>query len=69
MINPTSNAGHKWVLTAMDYFIRWVEVVPLKEATKSAIMDFLEEIMTRFGALNNIISDNVRVFTSFRIAN
>lgn len=29
MINPPSSAGHKWILTATNYFTRWSEAVPL----------------------------------------
>ncbi|KAH9322461.1 hypothetical protein KI387_017100, partial [Taxus chinensis] len=42
MINLPSSTGHKWVLTAMDYFTRWTEAVTLKESTDSVILEFLE---------------------------
>ena len=31
-IHPTSSKGHSFILIATDYFIKWVEVVPLKKA-------------------------------------
>ncbi|KAH9327877.1 hypothetical protein KI387_044369, partial [Taxus chinensis] len=46
MISPTSSIGHKWVLTATDYFTRWIEVVALKESTEAIILDFREGIVT-----------------------
>jgi len=27
-INPPSSGQHKWILTAMDYFTKWLEVIP-----------------------------------------
>jgi hypothetical protein len=28
-INPNSSKKHKYILTKMDYFIRWTEAIPL----------------------------------------
>ncbi|KAH9308566.1 hypothetical protein KI387_036477, partial [Taxus chinensis] len=42
MINPPSSSGHKWILIATDYFTRWNEVVALKEANETNILDFYE---------------------------
>jgi hypothetical protein len=27
-INPPSSGKHKWILTVIDYFTKWIEVVP-----------------------------------------
>jgi hypothetical protein len=49
-INPHSSAQHKWILTATDYFTKWVEAIPTKRATDSVVIDFLEDhILSRFG--------------------
>jgi hypothetical protein len=49
-INPHSSAQHKWILTATDYFTKWVEAIPTRKATDSVVIDFLEEsILSRFG--------------------
>jgi hypothetical protein len=49
-INPHSSAQHKWILTATDYFTKWVEAIPTKRATESVVIDFLEDnILSRFG--------------------
>jgi ribonuclease HI len=42
-INPHSSAQHKWILTATDYFTKWVEAIPTKRATDSVVIDFLED--------------------------
>ena len=31
-INPPSSGGHKWIITTSEYFIKWVEVVPLADS-------------------------------------
>jgi hypothetical protein len=49
-INPHSIAQHKWILTTIDYFTKWVEAIPTRRATDSVVIDFLEEnILSRFG--------------------
>ena len=40
-INPHSSAQHKWILTAIDYFTKWVEAIPTKGETNSVVIDFL----------------------------
>lgn len=66
-INPPSNLGHKWILTTTDYFTKWIEVVTLKEANKSAVLNFYEDIVARFGTPESIISDNALAFVGTRI--
>lgn len=44
-----SSNGHKWILTATDYFTKWVEAIPTKRSTAQVIIDFLEDrIITRY---------------------
>jgi hypothetical protein len=58
-INPHSSAQHKWILTATDYFTKWVEAIPTKRATDSVVIDFLENnILSRFGCPHKIVTDN-----------
>ena len=40
-ITQNSSAGHSYVLAETDYFSRWVEVVPLREAKKKNIVNFV----------------------------
>jgi len=68
MINLVSSMGHKWILTATDYFTRWSEAVPLEEATEKVILDFLEGITTHFGPPRTIILDNAKAFLGAKIA-
>jgi hypothetical protein len=32
-IHPQSSTQHKWILTATDYFMKWVESIPTRNAT------------------------------------
>lgn len=57
-INPLSN-GHIWILAATKHFTKWVEVIPLKKATRTAVSNFIREhIITQFGIHRRLISDN-----------
>ena len=66
-INPPSSAGHRWVLTATDYFTRWTEAIPLKDATEISVLSFYEDMTTRFGIPESIISDNALAFVGLKI--
>ena len=66
-INPPSNAGHKWKLPTIDYFTRWIEALSLKDATKNLVVEFLDGIVTRFGAPSTIISYNAKSFIGIHI--
>jgi hypothetical protein len=60
-----SSNGYSWVITATDYFTKWVEVIPTKSATEKVVMDFLEDkIITRFGVPSKIVTDNAKAFCS-----
>jgi hypothetical protein len=64
-INPHSSAQHKWILTATDYFTKWVEAIPTKRAIESVVIDFLEDnILSRFGCPRKIVTDNAQAFKS-----
>jgi hypothetical protein len=63
-----SSNGYRWILTATDYFTRWVESIPTKKATEEVVMNFLEErIITRFGIPSNITIDNAKAFSSYAL--
>ena len=64
-INPTSLGQHRWILTATNYFTKWVEVVPTRQATNAVINEFLfSNIMSRFGCPRNIVTDKAKDFSS-----
>jgi hypothetical protein len=64
-INPHSSAQHRWILTATDYFTKWVEAIPTRKAIDSVVIEFLEEnILARFGCPRKIVTDNAQAFKS-----
>lgn len=56
-INPSSSTQHKWILTTTDYFTKWIEAIPTRQATDSVIIQLLEtNILSHFGCPNKIIT-------------
>ena len=52
-------------MTATDYFIKWIEAIPSRQATYIVIISFLESnILSRFGCPQKIITDNAAAFKS-----
>eukprot|EP00253_Pinus_taeda_P031826 PITA_31826 len=64
-ITPNSSKQHKYILTATDYFTKWVEAIPLKTTNSKAIIEFIDQsIITRFGVPNALVFDNASYFSS-----
>jgi hypothetical protein len=57
-ICPASSGQHKWILTATNYFTKWIEVIPTGNASHKVIIGFLEDIIERFGCPDKIVADN-----------
>ena len=48
-IHPTSSNQHRWILTTIDYFTKWVEAIPIRNVIDSVVIKFIEEnILSRF---------------------
>jgi transposase InsO family protein len=47
----------------VDKFTKWIEVMPAASITVAKAVEFIKEIMYRFGIPNNIITDNGTQFT------
>ena len=51
--------GYKFLITATDYFTKWVEAEPLITIEDKDVNNFVcKNIITRFGIPYDIISDN-----------
>ena len=60
-INHPSSGKHKWILTAIDFFTKWVEDIPTRRATDKFIIKFLQEnILRRFGCPRKLVTDNAQ---------
>ena len=48
-IHPASSAQHKQILTAIDYFKKWIEAIPSRNAIDFVTIKFLKDhILSRF---------------------
>jgi transposase InsO family protein len=63
-IHPPSSGQHRWILTATDYFTKWIEAVPTRSTSHKAIISFLEDIIARFGFPSKIFTNNASPFRS-----
>eukprot|EP00253_Pinus_taeda_P033529 PITA_33529 len=62
-INPHSSGQHRWILAATDYFTKWIEAIPTREADHHVVMRFLtENIFTSFGCPYKLVTDNAAAF-------
>jgi hypothetical protein len=67
-INPSSFAGHIFILTDTDYFNKWTEVVPFRHTQYEQVISFLESnILSKFGLSLEIITDNCPSFISTKL--
>eukprot|EP00253_Pinus_taeda_P022398 PITA_22398 len=63
-ITPNSSKQHKYILTATDYFTKWVEAIPLKTTNYESIIEFIDQfIITRFGVPDALVFDNASYFS------
>lgn len=60
-----SQGGHRYIIVAIDYLTKYVEVKAITSQTSSEISLFLyEEIITRHGCISILITDNGRPMIS-----
>ncbi|XP_048425943.1 uncharacterized protein K02A2.6-like [Pyrus x bretschneideri] len=67
-ITPSSGAAkHAWIIVATDYFTKWVEAKSYAKLTAKEVCNFVEEnIVTKFGVPETIITDNGTIFKADR---
>jgi hypothetical protein len=60
LVGPFKKAkgGFTHIFVTVDKFTKWVEVKPASSITAAKAVEFVKEIMYRFGIPNNIITDN-----------
>jgi len=65
MIGPFKPApgNFKFVFVLIDKFSKWIEYMPLVKATYEKAVEFLDQIIHRFGVPNSIITDLGTQFT------
>jgi transposase InsO family protein len=65
LVGPFKKAkgGFTHIFVAVDKFTKWFEVKSATSITTAKTVEFIREIMYRFGVPNNIITDNGTKFT------
>ena len=59
------NKGHKYLLTMVDRYTRWVEAIPLQDMTTETVVDaFLLHWIARYGVPRSIVTDRGGQFES-----
>jgi hypothetical protein len=53
-----AKGGFTHIFMAVDKFTKWIEVKPAASITTAKAVEFIKEIMYRFGVPKNIITDN-----------
>jgi hypothetical protein len=60
LVGPFKKAkgGFTHLFVVVDKFTKWIEVKPTTSITAAKAVEFITEIMYRFGVRHNIITDN-----------
>ena len=61
---PKTVDGFQYILTATDYFSKWVEAFPLRTKTVAEVWQRLCSIIHRHGCPKRILSDQGREFVN-----
>ena len=57
--NPVSAGGHKHIIVAVDYFMKWAEAMPTYKADEEAASFFIfNQIIAQFGIPKDIFPDH-----------
>ena len=63
-IAPASDAGHRYILTLVDYATRYPEAVPLKNIDTETVAEALLDMYSWVGVPEEVLSDLGTQFTS-----
>ena len=67
--NPHSAKGHGYIIVIVDYFTKWVEVMPHMMLTIKIVAQFLfNDIITRFGVPQAIVTNHGSHFCDYMMA-
>lgn len=58
-ISPIFLGGHKFIITSIEYFTKWVEEIPMISTKGPKIVEFIQNhIICHYGILAQIITNN-----------
>ena len=61
--NPASAGGHHHIIVVVDYFMKWVEAMPMIKSNNETPVHFVfNHIITRFGIPRELVTDHGRHF-------
>ncbi|XP_014757824.1 uncharacterized protein K02A2.6-like [Brachypodium distachyon] len=63
-LQRSKEGGHTFLLVAIDKFTKWIEAMPITNATGTTAVAFIRSIIFRFGVPHSIITDNGSNFFS-----
>jgi len=61
---PRSKSGYMYVLVVQDLFTNWIECSALRAANDRQIRETLEEIISHWGTLRFLLTDNGTEFVN-----
>jgi hypothetical protein len=64
---PTAPGGFNRVLVAIDKFTKWIEVKPVTCPKAHRVLDFLDELVHRYGLPHCIITDLGSNFKNYQL--
>jgi transposase InsO family protein len=68
-VGPLKRAkdGFEYIFVAIDKFTKWIEYKPLVKYSASKVVEFIQNIMHRFGMPNRVITDLGSPFIAIEI--
>lgn len=65
---PSSSNKHRWIVTTVDYFTKWVEAIHVRNAFDFVVMNFIEEnVLSRFGCPRQMATNNSQTSSSIKM--
>jgi len=62
-VNPKASNWHRFILVAIDYFTKWVEVCSYAHVTQKVVKRFIKkDLICRYGPPEKIVIDNAQNF-------
>ena len=59
MIKPKASNDHRFILIAIDYFTKWVDVASYANVTRQVVVRFIKnQLIYQYGVPNKIIINN-----------
>src|SRR5688572_26438951 len=56
--SPPSKRGNRYILTVLDFFSHWTELIPIPNSRSKTIAEaFFHYVVSRYGVPRNLLSD------------